>query len=1002
MKMKRVVSLLIAMLLLFSVAFQLVSCGGDGDNGDGGNSGEPPAGTPTTYTFEVKSIGGMPLKDVLVEIYDANGDLAARGQRTNSTGIASISCNAGTYTAKLSNVPEGYVVNEAGYKVSANGNPIVLTSKVIDNMDLDGVEYKVGDIMRDFELTTIDGKTWKLSEVLKDKKAAVLNFWYTTCTYCIGEFPHMENAYNTYKDKLGLIAINGNSQEDVFDVKSFVDEFKDRYYAYYPVADANDKEDLKLSFPVAKDSQTNPVEEAFAAPYGDSWGNPVTVIVDRYGVITMIYLGAIPSERHFNTIFDYYTSDEYKQMLIETEEDLKNLVPTEKPDIELPEDHYQQLEDVLVKNEDQKDKFTFEAETGSDAEYAWPFIIIDREGESVATTSNTGKDSSYSILHAKVELKAGEAIKFEYFASMQALYDTFYVLVNEEDIYTISSKNTEWVGCCPWVASEDGVYDVVLLYLKDLSGENGEDAVHLRGFEIVNAEDLDIEAYIPRDAATNPNATNSDFTSYATVVLGSDGYYHVGTEDGPILMASLLNYSNLSNSFSVSEKLYETYEEASDAGVFMVNGENKFDAFIQYCNYASNAKIYGYCSVTEELKTLLDEFAKQYGFGDYHANKWLQLCSYYEVYGKDSEGNPAKELGDIISGLATFSAPKIDFTPVIDEVNPENNILVSEDYYFSYDRVIMPRGYMYAFTPTVSGVYRFTSSSVNEVVGWIFTGSHENWIELGDRVLYLDGDQGERYCTELLVQKPDGTYERDFTNVSMVAELEAGKTYYIDFAYYDVYQTGSFSINVKFVGHSFAHFKAASPGFFTYEETQDGSVGDYIVGGINVELCTDESDERYGYYCHKLPNGELGSIIYADFIYGTNIFPSNTIKGMIENGAFDFSKTEIDNEGLTILANNTLDELKETWGADYDYWYEFYQFDDLQNGIYHGRGQDLTDDISAYLDKLIDDNDHPELKGCVAVDEELASILQKLVDKFSFQVNGSWTKVCYYYDYLGE
>ena len=249
MKMKRVVSLLIAMLLLFSVAFQLVSCGGDGDNGDGGNSGEPPAGTPTTYTFEVKSIGGMPLKDVLVEIYDANGDLAARGQRTNSTGIASISCNAGTYTAKLSNVPEGYVVNEAGYKVSANGNPIVLTSKVIDNMDLDGVEYKVGDIMRDFELTTIDGKTWKLSEVLKDKKAAVLNFWYTTCTYCIGEFPHMENAYNTYKDKLGLIAINGNSQEDVFDVKSFVDEFKDRYYAYYPVADANDKEDLKALLP---------------------------------------------------------------------------------------------------------------------------------------------------------------------------------------------------------------------------------------------------------------------------------------------------------------------------------------------------------------------------------------------------------------------------------------------------------------------------------------------------------------------------------------------------------------------------------------------------------------------------------------------------------------------------------------------------------------------------------------------------------------------------------
>ncbi|MBQ7906697.1 MAG: redoxin domain-containing protein [Clostridia bacterium] len=1002
MKMKRVVSLLLAMLLICGIVFQLVSCGDNGGNGDGGNSGEPPAGTPTTYTFEVKSIGGMPLKDVLVELYDSEGNLAARGQRTNSTGIASISCNAGTYTAKLSNVPDGYIVNEAGYEASANGTPIVLTSQVISDMDLSGVEYKVGDIMHDFELTTITGEKWKLSEVLKEKKAAVLNFWYTTCTYCIGEFPHMENAYNEYKDKLGLIAINGNSQEDVFAVESFVDEFKDRYYTYYPVADASEMEDLKLSFPFAKDSQSNPVEEAFASLYGDSWGNPVTVMIDRYGVITMIYLGAIPTERHFNTIFDYYTSDNYKQMLIENEEDLANLVPTEKPDIELDENHYEQLKDVLVKEESQKDKFTFEAETGSDAEYAWPFIIIDREGEQVVTTSNTGKDSSYSILHAKVELKAGEAIKFEYFASMQTLYDTFYVLVDEEDIYTISSRNTEWVGCCPWVASEDGVYDVVLLYLKDLSGEGGEDAVHLRGFEIVNVEDLDVEAYIPRDAATKPNATNSDFTSYATVVLGSDGYYHVGTADGPILMASLLNYSNLSNSFSVSEKLYETYEEATDAGVFMVNGVNEFDTFIQYCNYASNAKIYGYCSVTEELKGLLDEFAKQYGFGDYHENKWLQLCSYYEVYGKDSEGNPAPQLGDIISGLASFSAPVIDFTPVIDETNPENSVLVSEDYYFSYDRVIMPRGYFYAFTPTVSGVYRFTSNSTQEVVGWIFTGNHDQWIELGDRVLYLNGDQGERYCTELLVQKPDGSQERDYTNVSMVAELEAGTTYYIDIAFYDVYATGSFSFNVKFLGHSFAHFKAASPGFFTYEETADGSVGDYIVGGIDVELCTDESDERYGYYCHKLPDGSLGSIVYADFHFGTNMFPSNSLKTMIGLGAFDFSKTETDNEGLTILANNTLDELKEKWGDDYGYWYEFYQFDDLQNGIYHGRGEDMTEAARAYIDKMISNAEHPELQGCVAVDEELAELLQMLIDKFSFQVEGSWTKVCYYYDYLGE
>jgi hypothetical protein len=122
---------------------------------------------------------------------------------------------------------------------------------------------------------------------------------------------------------------------------------------------------------------------------------------------------------------------------------------------------------------------------------------------------------------------------------------------------------------------------------------------------------------------------------------------------------------------------------------------------------------------------------------------------------------------------------------------------------------------------------------------------------------------------------------------------------------------------------------------------------------------------------------------------------------MIASGAFDFSKTETDTNGLAILANNTLDELKEAWGVDYDYYYNFYQLDDLQNGIFHGDGEDMTDEISAYLDKLIDDPAHPELQGCAAVDEELAEILQMLIDKFSFQVEGSWTKVCYYYDYLG-
>ena len=1147
---KRILSLLLVFIMLATAVCQLVSCGDDG--GDGGNTTPPddnPSDETTTYTVEVKSIGGLKLSGVLVELYAPDGSLGGRGVRTDSNGIANfVNFPKNTYKAKLSDVPDGYIVNADGYDI---GKPIVLISQVISDPDTTGVVYKLGDIIHDFTVTTTDGKTWTLSEVLKEKDAVMINFWYTTCTYCIGEFPDFEEAYKKYAEKMGVIAINGHSQEKIEDVLKFEKSFYHSYSygvsgsilnklasneltkiissnisnifkengienletafddALNTILNSDDKKDAStklaeaiesavldendtkfqtvlanfasklkevdventdslnkvfenvatdiynsfaLDLPLAKDTMTNPVEDPFEAAFGDSWGNPVSVIVDRYGVISMIHLGALQSERHFSTVFEYFTDANYEQTLVENVDDL---VPVEKPDVELPENYYDEIiKDVLVKDEASKELITFEPEQGTnDAEYAWPFIVAEKNGEKYVTTSNTGKDSSYSILHAKVSLKAGEALVIDYYASMQVGYDYFYVLVDGEDVYSISLLNKEWKGLCPYVAVEDGVYDVVFLYYKDSTNESGEDAVHIKNFRVVNKDNLEVEAYIPREAATKPTEDMSDYTEYVTVVLGDDGYYHVGTKDGPILIASLLNGSSFTDEYSVSMKLYETYEEASDAGIFMVDGVNKFDTFIQYCNYASNANIYGYCSVTEELKGLLDEFVKQNG-NVYHENTWLQLCSYFDVYGKDENGEPVKQLDDIIKGLASFSAPVIDFTPVIDEQNSDNSILLSKNYSITVSRVVMPRGYLYAFTPTVSGVYRFTTNSTQEVVGWIFTGGHDEWIANGDRTLYVNGDQGERYCEELLVMGADGKYVRDFTNASMVAQMEKGKTYYIAFAYYDVYSVGTFTFNVKFEGHKFDMFHVASPGTFTYEITSDEQMGDLIVGGIDVELGADdyyyhrltntvisnetvtmtEDDKYYSYengtyYEYSFENDKnqkstitisdgkktvkveeytLGSLVYADFYFTTSIFTQNSLEAVINNGGFDFTKTEIDNEGLVYLENyydldneNPWHKLEKLWGADFEFYRNFYQFDDLLNGKYHGNGENYTAEAKEYL-KLKDDGiTNPERQGCVAVDKHLGELLQMLMDKYTFKVDKSWTKLCYYYEYLG-
>ena len=54
--------------------------------------------------------------------------------------------------------------------------------------------------------------------------------------------------------------------------------------------------------------------------------------------------------------------------------------------------------------------------------------------------------------------------------------------------------------------------------------------------------------------------------------------------------------------------------------------------------------------------------------------------------------------------------------------------------------------------------------------------------------------------------------------------MEAGKEYYIDVAYYDTYETGTFTFDVAWVSETFGHFIQASNGPITYIESTDGSM----------------------------------------------------------------------------------------------------------------------------------------------------------------------------------
>jgi hypothetical protein len=160
-----------------------------------------------------------------------------------------------------------------------------------------------------------------------------------------------------------------------------------------------------------------------------------------------------------------------------------------------------------------------------------------------------------------------------------------------------------------------------------------------------------------------------------------------------------------------------------------------------------------------------------------------------------------------------------------------------------------------------------------------------------------------------------------------------------------------------------------------------------------------------------------GSMIYADFTGVTSLFSDpiatvkdvngKAVKGMIDKGGFDFSKTENDLYVIGYLQLNdndpakTREYFKNLWGEDYDGYAAEYKLEEVLAGKYHGTGPDLTEEIKGYLSKMYSGS-AKERVGCVPVDTRLAEILQLLMDKYTFQnVDHSWTKLCYYYDYLG-
>lgn len=250
------------------------------------------------YTINIETVGGMPLDDIMVEIYkDIEMQNLQWVAETNESGVITFNAEPSqNYYAVLKEVPEGYKF-EKNYEIKSNNAVISLETVLGDANNMTSVTYKLGSVVHDFTVTATDGKEYKISELLKTKKAVVVNFWYLNCQPCKMEFPYLQQAYIDYQDEIALVAINPydgtNATVSAYAVEN------------------------NLTFPMVSDNDTGWTNIVQLTAY------PTTIVIDRYGTICMIHKGMVTSKEEFTKVFEFFTADDYKQTLIRNLSDIE-------------------------------------------------------------------------------------------------------------------------------------------------------------------------------------------------------------------------------------------------------------------------------------------------------------------------------------------------------------------------------------------------------------------------------------------------------------------------------------------------------------------------------------------------------------------------------------------------------------------------------------------------------------------------------------------------------
>ena len=140
------------------------------------------------------------------------------------------------------------------------------------------IEDMVGQEMEDFSIETLSGENYTLYEALETHDLMVINFWASWCGPCQYEFPFLEEAWEKYSDRIGVVALSVEEN----DTGAILDNFVKEYGLKFTVMSDGDMLNQKFGI----------------------YGVPTTIIVNKDKKIVAVEVGAKTSTEEFTNLFD--------------------------------------------------------------------------------------------------------------------------------------------------------------------------------------------------------------------------------------------------------------------------------------------------------------------------------------------------------------------------------------------------------------------------------------------------------------------------------------------------------------------------------------------------------------------------------------------------------------------------------------------------------------------------------------------------------------------------